>query len=260
MLSIRSKIAATCFISLLSSITFVIVALNYAQQLGQQATSLYDNAFVGVHYAHKVQTAFVRLEAKITSTSTLTSEDESALASVLNDLDVVIERASNDRERAMATAVRNDLQALGKPNTQHSSLGVISKQLKRLVQRFVDDAFERRNQSEDTIGKIRSILLVLGGVSVAVAIASAAILVFGVERRIHRAAVWVRAGCEPGSGRKIAKAPGCIQVLEDLRIMKLVLASPYHPSRRRKNPNSSSSTLWMLWWLRRWSQPLYVDT
>lgn len=207
MLSIRSKIAATCFISLLSSITFVIVALNYAQQLGQQATSLYDNAFVGVHYAHKVQTAFVRLEAKITSTSTLTSEDESALASVLNDLDVVIERASNDRERAMATAVRNDLQALGKPNTQHSSLGVISKQLKRLVQRFVDDAFERRNQSEDTIGKIRSILLVLGGVSVAVAIASAAILVFGVERRIHRAVVWVRSGCEPGAGRKIAKAP-----------------------------------------------------
>jgi len=176
----------------------------YAKNLGQQAT-LYDNAFIGVHYAHKVQTNIAILSGRKPALPIADEENIALLSAITNDIDVVIERSSNATEREMAVKLKASLQGLTQPNDSGESFAPIAKKSKRLVQKFADDALEMRNNSEETIANIEKSLAVIGTVSLAVVALSAFILFVGVERRIDRAVRWVRGGCDAAIGASIAK-------------------------------------------------------
>src|ERR1700721_1166130 len=65
------------------------------------ADNLYDNAFIGVHYAHKAEVGFVRFENshRAVRPPYRSLEDRDAIQTILNNLDVAIERAPTEREK-----------------------------------------------------------------------------------------------------------------------------------------------------------------
>ena len=61
--SIQTKILIASAALMACMMAFSVTVVVLGSELGKIALDLYDKSFVSVHYAHKVQTAFVRLEA-----------------------------------------------------------------------------------------------------------------------------------------------------------------------------------------------------
>ena len=111
-MSLNTKILAISFVMVCAILALAGVSISLNQSLGQQALDLYDKAFVGVNYAHKVQFEFTKLQGT-SPTMPLSSEDDvAAVTSMMNNMDVVIERATTDEEREVAKSARADLDSL----------------------------------------------------------------------------------------------------------------------------------------------------
>jgi methyl-accepting chemotaxis protein len=187
-MSISHKISAVCLLMLMSIIGLASVSMTLNLQLGHESLELYDKAFVGVHYAQNVQTGFARVEGRHPDVPLTTDDDIAAVKSVIDDLDVALDRASNDKERTMARAARAALSALIDPNFSgdRPTIGAVAKKLHKLVSRYADDAFERRNSAEALINRLKILLVASGAVATALMVAIALALIFSVARPMRR--------------------------------------------------------------------------
>ena len=187
-MSLNKKILGISVVMVCAILALAGVSAYLNQQLGKQALDLYDKAFVGVHYAHKVQTAFTKLQGTSPATPLTSDDDIATVNSMLNDMDVVIERSTNDKEKELATAARADLDSLidAQYKGERPELPAIAKKIKRTVQRYADDAFERRNTADATIQTFTLILSATAAVTVALMLAMAAGLTFLVGRPLRQ--------------------------------------------------------------------------
>ncbi len=139
-----------------------------AGQFGAIADNLYDNAFVGVHYAHKVEAGFLRLQEHrgVVGVMPVTNDEKANLAVIIDDLDVAIERAPTVRERALAQAARADLLALATGSKwEPQRARAIDESLSRLVQRFADRALDFRSSADEVLSTQRRFLAWITGLS-----------------------------------------------------------------------------------------------
>ncbi len=189
-LSLGAKILCSCFAITSSVVIFSTTVMVLSSQLGEVALNLYDKAFVSVHYAYKVQTSFVELKGRHTDADVpfKADDDLAAVTGMLNNLDVAMDRSVTDKERSLVTAVRNDLSKLVDPGAevQRPTLAAIGKHIKRMTQRFADDAFERRNDADQLISHLKLILAAMSAACMFGAIALGGFLSRGVVAPLRR--------------------------------------------------------------------------
>ena len=183
-MSLNAKILAfsVAMVLALTALTGVSIYLN--EKLGGQALDLYDKAFVGVHYAHKVQTNFATLRSSVANAPLTAKNDIAAVTTMLDDMDVVIERATSPKEKEVAVAARADIATLIDAHFkgERPALGVISKKIQATVQRYADDAFERRNNADESIQHFTLILSATAAVCAAIMLTMAGGLILLVGR------------------------------------------------------------------------------
>ena len=186
-MSLSQKIWAISAMMMVAIIGLAAVSLVFNMQLGRETLDLYDKAFVGVHYAQNVQTGFARIEGRHPDVPFTADDDVSDVKTVIDDLDVAIDRASNDKERSQAQAARQSLNALIDPafTGERPTISSVAKKLRKLVTRYADDAFERRNSAEALIGRLKVMLTAAGAAAVAVMVGMALALIFAVARPLR---------------------------------------------------------------------------
>ncbi len=171
--NIRVLIIAGCSLSIIGMLIYGAVVVTLGARLGNVALDLYDKGFVSAHYAHKVHTAFVKFEGKHTDAEApfVNDDDTAEITAMLNNLDVSGERARTDKEKSANAQVKSDLSALIDPKFagDRPTLATVEKHLKKLTQRFADDAFELRNAADDTVNASK---FILGGMTLLTLIAA----------------------------------------------------------------------------------------
>ena|GEM_PF-1534976 len=180
-MSIRYKLIALITLMIAAMIVLAGVATFTIGRFGQIADSLYDNAFVGVHYAHKVDVGFVRLEdsRRAAPSGALGVVEKDNLQNILGDLDVAIERAPTPREKQLAIAVRAQIVTLANaPAWDPREADEIDATLSKIVQRFADRALDFRTSVDDLLDKFKLLLGVTIIASLLVALSGAGLLVF----------------------------------------------------------------------------------
>ena len=187
-MSLNTKILAISFVMVCAILALAGVSISLNQSLGQQALDLYDKAFVGVNYAHKVQFEFTKLQGTSPTMPLSSDDDVAAVTSMMNNMDVVIERATTDEEREVARSARADLDSLidAQFKGERPSLAAVAKKIKRTLQRYSDDAFERRNNADDTVHRFTLLLTATAAISVVMMFAMAAGLTFLVGRPLRQ--------------------------------------------------------------------------
>ncbi|HEV7384805.1 MAG TPA: hypothetical protein VGN89_07985, partial [Phenylobacterium sp.] len=151
-MGIRGKLVVLTAVMVAAMVALAGFTTYVAGRFGHIADNLYDNAFVGVHYAHKVEVGFVRLEHTHRGAGALglDAAERAELQTILDDLDVAIERAPTQREKKLAIAVRGELAALGvSPRWDAQAVGQVDTALAKLVQRFADRALDFRTSADD---------------------------------------------------------------------------------------------------------------
>ena len=206
-MKLSQKIIGISAVMLASISALAGVAIWLNATLGRDALDLYDKAFVGVHYAHKVQTGFATLKGSNPTLPITAEDDVSSVNTMLNNMDVVIERASNDEERTLAQTARKHLASLIDTSTgaEPSSLSVVGKDIKRVVQHYADDAFERRNTAEDTINRFRMVLGATALVTLLIMVGMAVLLHLSVSRPLGMVIRWVGQGDRIDLNSKVAQ-------------------------------------------------------
>ena len=169
-MSIRLKVLLACI-----GFAAIIVALGLfsrqqQQEMASLAEHLYDNT-VGVDYAHKVETGFVRFATTHRDVA-LDAAAQAQLKSMLDTLDVVIERALTDKSRAAAKAIRAKLILLHDQSAAPaaSDLDATDVALTKLVQKYSADGFAFRSRSDDVVTQSDQWLIVGVGVALALAV------------------------------------------------------------------------------------------
>lgn len=153
-------------------------------QFGQIADNFYDHAFVGVHYARKAEAGFIRFERAHRGSAPpyRTEADRDAIDTILDDLDVAIERAPTPREKQLAVTVRSQIAAIvdGRHAPSQDDLNTIDHTLTKLVQRFADRALDLRTSADDLLEKLKGFLGLVVVASLVVGLGGAAILIFQI--------------------------------------------------------------------------------
>src|SRR5580658_1426751 len=169
-MSIRLKVLLACI-----GFAAIIVALGLfsrqqQHEMASLAEHLYDNT-VGVDYAHKVETGFVRFATTHRDVA-LDAAAQAQLKSMLDTLDVVIERALTDKSRAAAKAIRAKLILLHDQSAAPaaSDLDATDVALTKLVQKYSADGFAFRSRSDDVVTQSDQWLIVGVGVALALAV------------------------------------------------------------------------------------------
>jgi signal transduction histidine kinase len=154
-----------------------------------------------VHYAHKVEVGFVRLEDahRRSHLSTLSTAERTELQTILDDLDVAIERAPTSRERQLAITLRQRLSALAASSRwEPQAVDQIDTALTKLVQRFADRALDFRGSADDLLNKLKTLLRVVTAGSLIVALGGAGLLYFQIIPPLRD----VRRMASKGTGRE----------------------------------------------------------
>jgi signal transduction histidine kinase len=152
-MSIRLKVLLACLGFLVISATAGMFERYQDAKLGELTMDTYDKALIGVKYAQKVQIDFTRLKASDNHAILLTAYGNAQLQTLLEDLDIAIERAISAKGKAAAIAVRTQLGDLPEQVSQ-GHLGVwdeIDANLDHLVQQYTADGFTYRIRAEDLI-------------------------------------------------------------------------------------------------------------
>jgi len=186
--SLGAKVLLLCGCLVIGSIVYGGSVVFLEERLANLSLNLYDRGFVPVHYAHKVQTAFEKLAGHHTDADLpLTGEEDvAAVNAMLNDLDVTGDHVRTDKEHTAQTTARSDIAKLIDANAaERPGLSTVAKHLKRLTQRFADDALEMRNSADQTIAQAKLVLAVLSGLALVGAIAMAGFLMQGVIKPLR---------------------------------------------------------------------------
>src|SRR6185295_14225103 len=113
---VRIKILIGCLGFLALTIGLGLFTRAQEAELGQLSMNVYDNALIGVSYARKVQTDFVRLGGT-EQTASAPFQGPAArkqLDALLGDLDVAIDRAITKKGASSARKLRARIAALPK--------------------------------------------------------------------------------------------------------------------------------------------------
>lgn len=197
-MSISKKIVVGCLLFLAVVAALVALSLKMTDDLGAQALSLYDKAFVSVRYAQTAQTHFARLVARKPDLPLADDDDVKAVTDALDQLDVAAERAVDGRQRQLIDELRTALKTYtAKGAVDRPSISSVGKKFKKLVARLGDDAFERRNAAEETVKAAHVNVLKIGAGGLLVALLVALGLIFDVSRPLRKAGKWVADGASP---------------------------------------------------------------
>jgi len=146
LMSIRAKILMSCL-----ALTMLTAALGAYSQLAQQqlaglATTIYDDAFMGVSYLRSAQVHFGDLSRQAGSRQTGQAVlDQPAVADILDDLKVASERAMSAEGKQRVDALRSRIAA-----TSAEDLAAIQDEFEGVVEVFAGDGFRYRH----SVGKI----------------------------------------------------------------------------------------------------------
>jgi signal transduction histidine kinase/ActR/RegA family two-component response regulator len=179
-MSIRSKLIVLTTVMVSAMIALAAFVTVMTNRFTQIADNLYDNAFVGVHYAHKVEVGFVRFEEahRDLKGPYATPTDRAQLQSILDDLDVAIERAPTRRDKNLAVGVRTQITALAATGRVDSrQLQATDVALTKLVQRFADRALDFRTSADDLLDHLKGLLGWVTAASLLAALAGAGLLI-----------------------------------------------------------------------------------
>ena len=183
-MSIRYKLFLMTGVMIAALIAIGCVTMLMTGQLGQIADNLYDRAFVGVHYAHKVEAGFIRFESAHQGVAPpyRTDADREAIDTILDDLEVAIERAPTPHEQQLAISVRSQIAGLEDPRRPASQddLSAIDHSLTKLVQRFADRALDLRTSADDLLKELKGILGLVVGASLVVGLGGAILLILQI--------------------------------------------------------------------------------
>ena len=179
------------------AILLVIVGIGLLarqQQLAiiQHTIDVYDRAFISANYIHLAQIAFQRyVDARVSASPQAESQD--TLGSVLDNLDVAIERADSQHSRDLAVAARRIIAAFSDDRMSPAELKLqlteAQQQLEHLASHASAIGLQARDDIEEFSSKSDRLLLISSAVSIALVIAALIIL----ERLISQAEVARRA-------------------------------------------------------------------
>ena len=181
-MSIRSKILLGCLGLTMLTVLIGVSAQRAERRLGNLALGIYDDAFMAVSYLRAAQVEFADLAS---DPRTLTQE---ASQDLLDDLDIVIERATSSKGRLQAAALRRDVAAiLPRLAADHAASKPIQDAFDGLVETFADDGFhDRRHVGELVDAQKRWTAALLAG-SLLVALCVTALLARLIAPPIGRA-------------------------------------------------------------------------
>lgn len=167
----------TMILSALSSVVVLLVfaLISHSQEVTLEvlAADIYDKAFTGLDFAHRLQTDFARFAALHRTAAAIDDEDDKAeLARIVQEMNATVERSITADARNEGLALSTKLQALGEMGTEIGAfaladrLAEINTGIASLMQRFNTDALGYRNSLEVAKRK-NSRALVIAAVSCA---------------------------------------------------------------------------------------------
>ncbi len=182
-MSIRNKILGGCLALTLLTALLGASGEIAEQRLGNLAIGIYDNAFMAVSYLRAAQVEF----AGISSISDRSSQSE-AYQDVLDDLDIVVERAMSPHGRTEATRLRREVAStLPHIRANPTAASPIEARFDRVVEVFADDGFrDRRRVGELIAAQMRQTGALLVG-SLVVAFLATFLLARSIAPPIGRA-------------------------------------------------------------------------
>ena len=177
---IRAKIWIACIAFLAVTVALGFFTREHQLKLGNLAIEVYDNALIGVSYARKVQTEFVRWRARHERepTSAAGLSKDTAFGELILNLEVTAEHAITEKGRSIAVALRDEFKELQNPKRNIERTELLEKidtQLERLVQKYTADGFIYRVKAERLVeGTDQGVVIaLLTAISLTVAIAIA---------------------------------------------------------------------------------------
>jgi methyl-accepting chemotaxis protein len=210
-MSIRLKIVGACLCFLLITGSLGLFVRLQEQKLSDLAINIYDNAFVGVNYAHVVQTGFVRFVASRGRAESAGFDDDAKaqLAKLVDNLGITMERAMSDKSRAAAKAIRDKIAAMRAAGrtTDATVFAAIDADLGKLVQRYASEGFTYRNHAEELVEESDRWLMGAIGGAIGFAVIIAFSLVHSIVPPIKRA-VAVAGAIAEGRLDNVIKAKG----------------------------------------------------
>jgi diguanylate cyclase (GGDEF)-like protein len=176
-MSIRSNILAGCLSLTLLAGLMGMVAEIQGRRLGGVALNIYDNAFMSVSYLREAQLDFARLVAA----SVAPAARGDTAQEVLDDLDLVRDRAISPAGRRDAVALRAQVAAL-LPHLadQPAAAAAAAAAFDRLVERFADDGYRYRR----AVGALVEHMAIQTGAAAGLILLSALTITAMVSRRI----------------------------------------------------------------------------
>ncbi len=193
-MSIRSKILAGCMALTLLTGLLGVFAQVAERRLGGVALDIYDNAFMAVSYLREAQVDFSRLAANANASANArgprpASARSAALSQeLLDDLDVVRERAMSAAGRNQAKALRGRIVTLlTRPADDAAATAAAQNAFDELVETFADDGFRyRRGVSRMVAAQIRGTWIAIVG-SLLAALAITALISRMITPPVRRA-------------------------------------------------------------------------
>ncbi len=187
-MSIRSKILAGCLALTLLTGLLGISAQRAESRLGRVALDIYDDAFMAVSYLREAQVDFSRLAADAREPVPTASRSTALSRELLDDLDVVRERAMSAAGRDQAAALRSRITTL-LPHIADDPAAAASVQgaFDQLVETFADDGFRYRSGVGRMVAaEVRGTWLAIAG-SLLAALAITALISHLITPPIRRA-------------------------------------------------------------------------
>jgi signal transduction histidine kinase/CheY-like chemotaxis protein/HPt (histidine-containing phosphotransfer) domain-containing protein len=189
---IRFKILIGCAAFLAVTVALSLFLREQELKLGRLAIEVYDNALIGVSFARRVQTEFVRLHASVEKVNDdpVAIRRSNVLDELLLSMDVTTQHAISDKGRALAEGLQVKMERLRTPGQipdLHAYMTDIDDQLEALVQKYTADGFIYRVKAERLVEGTDHWVMVAMIVAIMLAIAIALTLGQSIVPPLNRA-------------------------------------------------------------------------
>jgi len=187
-MTIRAKILLGCVsLTLLAGLMGLFGAMQ-SRKLGSVALDIYDKAFMAVTYLREAQFDFNRLAGEAAAAGTASLTDEATAQEVLDDLDLVRDRAITPAARLEAAALRAQVAALlPHISSDPRAVGAAEHGFERLVETFADDGYRYRRSVEALIRRQMTQTWLAIGLSLLAALSITAVISNRIAPPVRRA-------------------------------------------------------------------------
>ena len=193
-------IRLTLIFSALSSVVilfgFAIFTHGQNSALETLAANLYDKAFMGVDRAYQLEIAFARFSAAHHGNATVDGDDDKAeIDGLIKGIDATIERAISSEAGEEGNIIRTKVAALPSSGAfgLADRLAEIDGRIKRLTERFNDDAAQYRASIDTAKTTNKEGLIIATTLSVLVSVGVAIAITHAVVPPLQRAAAIAKA-------------------------------------------------------------------